>query len=710
MLEVEILEKKRTFLIIMMVCFLFGLIRGNMILGLQQTPNTRLHKVPILPSTAQTDLPSNLVVAFDNSHTPSIGQTATNLEGNLTAAGSDFHTIDGIFSIPANANILLIPCSTLTYSTSELNIINNWFNGDGVRLLWVAGDSDYAGIFNSTRSNEILASVGSNLRLATEGAFDTVNNDGAEYRLAAQTPISDGELNSIFTRNVSSAIFHAPTPVVGYQSNTVVDLNQTSIDGVEIIMKSSIHSYALDQDFTATEFDYYSSHNLNGSYPLMAIQDMGDGKSVIVSGEVIFSDYQHMYDLYTSQGVWIGGYHEGKTLVDNVLAWFGERASVKKVHMIFGYGTLGDLGFNDAAYKGYEQAADDFPENFIFSYEAGSGDIDLLYDSQMNAAASGDYDLIICVSFIHRNPLDSTTESYPNQKWTLIDTELDKPNVRSNRFHEHEGSFLVGAMAAMTTKTGKLGFLGGLDLYLINKFLAGYQAGAHYIHDGIEVTAIYNRLPDPDCWGDIPGGKIAGEILLKQGHDIIYTAAGATGQGTFQAVDEADGAYAIGVDIDQDYQFPGKILCSMLKKVEISVYNSIRDIIFCNFTDGIQPLGLAEDGVGISPMTYTPEIRDGDYTFNGITKSRWEWIEDIKAKIIDGSIIVPDIPDWDRIQRITYPTQETTIPEWTSTTTEQHETTTTEIKELPDDITPGFELPLLVWTISLAIVWIRKRK
>jgi basic membrane protein A len=568
----------------------------------------------------------------------------------------------------------------------------------------------FSGIFNSTRSNEILARVGSNLRLAAEGVFDPVNNDGGEYRVAAQTPISDGDLNSIFTRNVSSAIFHAPTPVVGYQSDAVVDLNQTFIDGVEIIMKSSIHSYALDQDLTATEFDYYSSHNLNGSYPVMAIQDIGDGKSVIVSGEVIFSDYQHMYDLYTRHGVWNGGYHEGKTLVDNILAWFGERASMKKIHMILGAGTLGDLGFNDAAYQGYEQAAADFPERFAFSYDAPN-DQDLLYETQMTAAGSGEYDLIICVSFLHRDSLDSTTEVYPDQKWVLIDAELDKSNVRSNTFHEHEGSFLVGAMAAMTTKTGKLGFLGGMDIFLINKFLAGYQAGAHYIHDGIEVVAVYDRLPNPDCWGDIPGGKKAGKTLLKQGHDIILTAAGETGQGIFQAVDEAEGAYAIGVDIDQDYQYPGKILCSMLKNVETSVYNSIRDIIFDNFTDGIQPLGLAENGVGISPMTHTSEIRDGDYLFNGITKSRWEWIEDIKAKIIDGSIIVPDVPDWGRVQRITYPTQETTIPEWSSTTSEQQETTTTGGTTPRPDITPtpGFEISLLIWTLCFAIIWIRRK-
>ncbi|MFX1505295.1 MAG: BMP family protein [Promethearchaeota archaeon] len=708
------MEKKRIFLMIMIVCVLFGLIRGNMTLGHQQTLSTLLsnehrsfHKVPILPSTAQTDLPPNLVVAFDNSHTPSVGQTVTNLEGNLTAAGSDFHTIDGVFSIPANANILLIPCSTLIYSASELNIINNWFTGDGARLLWVAGDSDYGGYFNSSYSNEILARVGTNLRIAADAVADEVNNDGASYRVAAPTPISDGDLNSIFTRNVSSAIFHAPTPVVGYQSGAVVDLNQTSIDGVEIIMKSSIYSNALDQDFTGTEFDYYSSHNLNGSYPMMAIQDMGDGKSVIVSGEAIFSDYQHMYDLYTSNGIWNGGYHEGKTLVDNVLTWFGARARVKKIHMILNLGDLGDLGFNDAAYQGYEQAATDFPEDFTFSY-AAPNDPDLLYDTQMTAAGSGDYDLIICVGWIHLGALDSTTETYKDQKWTLIDAELNKPNIRSITFKEHEGSFLVGAMAAMTTQTGKLGFLGGLDFYLINKFLAGYQAGAHYIHDGIEITAIYNRLPDPECWGDIPGGKIAGETLLKQGHDIIYTASGATGQGTFQAVDKAEGAYAIGVDEDQDYQYPGKILCSMMKHVEVAVYNSIRDIIFGNFTDGTQSLGVAENGVDISPMTYTPEIRDGDYTFNGITKSRWEWIEDIKTKILDGLIMVPDVPDWDRVQRITYPTKETTIPEWSSTITEHETTTIGEISDQPE-ITPGFEIPLLIWTICLAIVWIRKK-
>ncbi|MFW9906123.1 MAG: BMP family protein [Candidatus Thorarchaeota archaeon] len=717
------MEIKRVFIILIILYLLLWLNTGILRLERLQTHETLIlderqtsHQEPILPSITQLEgLPSNLVVAYDNSHTP--GVTVINLEGNLTAAGSDFHTIDGVFSIPADAHVLLIPRTTVTYSTSELNIINNWFSGDGARLLWVAGDSDYGGYYNCTHSNEILARVGSNLRITAEAVADPVNNDGASYRVAVQTPISDGDLNSIFTRNVSSAIFHAPTPIVGYQSGAVVDLNQTSIDGVEIIMKSSIYSFALDQDFTGTEFDYYSSLNLNGSYPMMAIQDMGNGKSVIVSGETIFSDYQHMYDLYTSQGklnnpsAWNGGYHEGKTLIDNILAWMGRRVGteVKNIHMIFAEGGLGDLSFNDAAFHGYEQAAANFPDNFTFSYVEPE-ESDVISGYQMAAANSGEYDLIICIGFTQLDPLDASTEVYPDQKWTLIDQELDKPNVRSTTFKEQEGSFLVGAMAAMTTQTGKLGFLGGMDFDLINRFLAGYQAGAHYIHDGIGITAVYDRLPGPDCWNDIHGGKIAGKTLLKQGHDIIFTAAGETGQGTFQAVNEVEGVYAIGVDQDQDYLYPGKILCSMLKKIETAVYNSIRDIIFGNFSDGIQTLGLAENGVDISPMSHTQDIKYGNYVFNGITKTRWGWIEDFKGKIIDGSIIVPEEPDWGRVQRITYPTKETTITEWTtSTTTEQETTVTGGSRGLPE-ITPGFELSLLICIVSLAIFRIKKKK
>lgn len=720
-LEVEILDSKRTFLIITLISFLFVLNKGSVVLEHQQTPNTLSadkYQMPILPSIAQSDLPPNLVVAFDNSHNPSVGQTATNLEGNLTAAGSIFNIIEGVFSIPEDTNVFLIPCSNSTYTTNELNTINDWFTSDGAHLLWVAGDSDYGGYFNNGPSNDILTKVGANLRISADAVYDDVCNDNASYRVAVQTPISDGDLNSIFTTNVSSVIMHAPTTILGYQSSALVDLNQTSIEGIEIIMKSSINAAALDQDLTGTEFDYYSTANLNGSYPMMAIQNMSDRKSVIVSGEAIFSDYKHMYDLYTSIGkidssdAWNGGYHEGKTLVDNVLRWFGKEV-IKKIHIIFATGGLGDMAFNDAAFYGYELANEIFSESFTLSYVEPE-DVPSFSSYQVEAAASAEYDLIICVGFLQTALLDSTTEAYPDQKWVLIDDLLDKPNVRSVQFKEHEGSFLVGAMGAMTTQTGKLGFLGGMDIYLINKFLAGYQAGAHYIHDGTEVTAVYDRLPGPDCWNDIPGGKKAGKTLLKQGHDVIYTAAGGTGIGTFQAVDEAENAYAIGVDQDQDYMFPGKILCSMRKKVETAVYNSIRDVIYGNFSDENQLLGVAEDGVGISPMTYTQDIKNGTFTFNSVTKTRWGWIDDIKAKITDGSIIVPEVPDWNRVQIVTYPTQETTIPEDsipTSTTTEEQETS--ETSALTNQIgipSPGFEFSLFIWTMCLAILWIKRKK
>ncbi|MFX1538389.1 MAG: hypothetical protein ACFFDI_29715, partial [Promethearchaeota archaeon] len=148
--------------------------------------------------------------------------------------------------------------------------------------------------------------------------------------------------------------------------------------------------------------------------------------------------------------------------------------------------------------------------------------------------------------------------------------------------------------------------------------------------------------------------------------------------------------------------YPGKILCSMLKKVEKAVFNSIRDIIYENFSDGHKELGLKENGVDISPMTFTQDIKSGDFTFKGVTQSRWDWIEDIKAKIIAGSIIVPEEPDWDRIQRSTYPTKETEIPD--SSTTETFETSLETGVSIPS---PGFELTFLIWTMALAVLWVR---
>jgi basic membrane protein A len=232
--------------------------------------------------------------------------------------------------------------------------------------------------------------------------------------------------------------------------------------------------------------------------------------------------------------------------------------------VIFATGGLGDKSFNDAGYRGLVQANETYGDQIKLSWVEPET-IPEFDTFQNDLADTGKYDLIICIGFLQTSALNVTARTYPDQKWVLIDDVIDLPNINSITFKEHEGSFLVGAMAAMTTNTSKLGFLGGLDIYLINKFRAGYEQGVEYIDDTINVTAVYS--PDPtNPWGDIAGGKQVATTLYSQGIDIVYAAAGGTGLGVMEAADETDDALAIGVDSDQDYLYPGKILCSMLKK------------------------------------------------------------------------------------------------------------------------------------------------
>lgn len=328
----------------------------------------------------------------------------------------------------------------------------------------------------------------------------------------------------------------------------------------------------------------------------------------------------------------------------SIIAFSGctETGAEFNVVVIFATGGLGDKSFNDAGYRGLLAAEEEYGSRLNMDYVEPET-IPEFATYQNDLAADGKYDLIICVGFLQTSALNETARTYPDQNFTLIDDVIDLPNINSITFKEHEGSFLVGAMAAMTTSTYKLGFLGGLDIYLINKFRAGYEQGAHYINNTVNVTSVY--APDPtNPWVDIAGGKSVGETLYSQGIDIIYAAAGGTGQGVFQAADEGTDVLAIGVDSDQDYLYPGKILCSMLKKVETAVYSSVEAVVEGTWAAGASQYGIAQDGVGISGMYNTTTIRDGNFVFGGVTKTRWEWILDIKAKIVAGTIVVDDTP------------------------------------------------------------------
>jgi hypothetical protein len=288
-----------------------------------------LEETETLRILSSFELPSNLGVTIDYSHDAPGLYTTDGLQESLISYGSTINIIDDVFSIPESTNVLLIPASRATYYSGELSLLNDWLYSDGPRLLWIAGNSDfpYDAYFTPDSCNQILTAIGADLRLSADTVEDYTYNDGLPYRVAVQSPISDGELNVLFTKGVTSAIFHGPSSVLGFQDGEVVE--PSSIEGVEVIMRASSDANPIDHDGSAGFFDYYSTNEIFGDYPMLIIQSLGDQKYVIVSGEVIFSDYQHMYDFFTYQGLignpyrWNDGRHDGQLLVNNILNWFG---------------------------------------------------------------------------------------------------------------------------------------------------------------------------------------------------------------------------------------------------------------------------------------------------------------------------------------------------------------------------------------------------
>jgi basic membrane protein A len=207
---------------------------------------------------------------------------------------------------------------------------------------------------------------------------------------------------------------------------------------------------------------------------------------------------------------------------------------------------------------------------------------------------------------------------------------VDLPNVQSIVFKEHEGSYLVGMMAGMASKSGKVGFVGGMDIPLIRKFACGYAQGVKAAK--ADATIFQNMTGDTGAaWNDpVKGGEIT-KGQMAQGADVIYAAAGATGLGVLQAAADG-GALSIGVDANQNYLHPGKVLTSMLKRVDVAVYNVMKNGN-ANFKPGIQALGLAEDGVGYAMDDNNKPL---------VTAEMQAAVEKAKADIISGAIKVHD--------------------------------------------------------------------
>lgn len=259
--------------------------------------------------------------------------------------------------------------------------------------------------------------------------------------------------------------------------------------------------------------------------------------------------------------------------------------------LIFDLGGKFDKSFNEAAFNGAQRWADETGGSF--------NEIELTSEAQREQAlrrfAEAGFNPVITVGFAMADPLTSVAPDYPDTKFVAIDvTWLDVPNVRQIGFAEHEGSYLVGMMAAMASETGTVGFVGGMDVPLIRHFGCGYAQGVKAVNPDIEIVANMTGTT-PAAWNDPVKGSELTKAQISQGADVIYAAAGGTGVGVLQtAADE--GILSIGVDSNQNHLHPGKVLTSMLKRVDVAVYDAMT--AGEDLETGVFTLGLAEEGVG----------------------------------------------------------------------------------------------------------------
>ncbi|MGH7717931.1 MAG: BMP family lipoprotein [Gemmatimonadaceae bacterium] len=306
------------------------------------------------------------------------------------------------------------------------------------------------------------------------------------------------------------------------------------------------------------------------------------------------------------------------------------------VGIVFDVGGRGDKSFNDGAYLGAERAARELDARVRF-IEPGEGSD---REAGLRLLAAEGMDLVVGVGFIFTSDLTDLARDFPDNAFAGVDLAIatdslgnpipPPPNLAALRFREEEGSFLVGALAALVGGSNRVGFVGGMDIPLIHKFEAGYRAGVKHVCPSCTVIAQYAGVT-PEAFRNPGRGK---ELALSQylsGVNIIFHASGSTGLGVFEAARQT-GKLAIGVDADQYGEAPGHVLTSMVKRVDAVVYDAIRKKKEGTFRGGIYSYGLAEDGVGY--------VLD-DNNRHLIPDSVQARLEQLKEEIVAGRIKVP---------------------------------------------------------------------
>jgi len=298
-----------------------------------------------------------------------------------------------------------------------------------------------------------------------------------------------------------------------------------------------------------------------------------------------------------------------------------------KPAVVFDIGGKFDKSFNEGVFNGAEK--------FKTETKQAYAEFEVTNETQFEQAhrrfAQRGQDPIVGVGFNQANPVEKIAKEFPKVRFTLIDGIVKLPNVQSVLFKEHEGSFLVGLLAAMASKSGKVGFIGGMDIPLIRKFACGYEQGVKFANPKAEV--IQNMTgTTPSAWNDPARGGELAKGQFDRGVDVIYAAAGATGNGVMQTAKDR-GKLAIGVDSNQNHLHPGTMLTSMVKRVDLATYQSFKTAMDGKWEAGVSILGLKEGGVDWALDQHNEKL---------ISPEMKTKVDQAKADIISGKLKVHD--------------------------------------------------------------------
>lgn len=299
-----------------------------------------------------------------------------------------------------------------------------------------------------------------------------------------------------------------------------------------------------------------------------------------------------------------------------------EEPQVMKVGMVTDIGGLGDQSFNDAAYRGLQKAKEDFGAEINVVESKKMDD----YEPNLRSLADQKYAITWAIGFLMTDALANVAPQYPDLKFGIIDSVVEQPNTASALFKEQEGSFLLGIIAAMMTKTGTVGFVGGMDVPVIERFESGFLTGVRTANPNVKVLIGYTgKFDDP------AKGKEVALAQFSQGADIVYHASGACGIGVIEAAKEKGaGFWAMGVDSCQHHLAPDNVMSCMMKRVDTAVFEISKQVKEGTFESKVYNFGLKEEGVG--PC---------DETSKHVPQEVMDKVDAWKEKIVSGELVVP---------------------------------------------------------------------